>query len=86
MFNDIINIVSNIFLGMSLVGTSFSIILFIIVKIFKLSFLNGILSKACILFIITWIIFIACNVYFIIAYPSINSTAMSYLNSAPELV
>ncbi|QGU96578.1 hypothetical protein GOM49_17100 [Clostridium bovifaecis] len=86
MFNDIITIVSNIFLGMSLVGTGFSMILFITIKIFKLSLLNGILSKTCILFIITWIIFIACSIYLVIVYPSTITTAMNYFKSTSKLI
>lgn len=60
--NNIINIILNIFLGMSIVGTFISVVLFLIIKISKSNFFKGMLVKFCVLFSITWITVIVLNV------------------------
>ncbi|MFU0824402.1 hypothetical protein [Clostridium sp.] len=79
MFDNIIHIILNIFLGISLVGTGSCIVLFIIMKVRKLDFIASMLSKFCVLFIITWIIFIVCNIYVAATYTSPSTTSMALL-------
>lgn len=67
---DIINIVANVLLGMSVIGTGACILLFIIVKLFNISSLTKILSILCVFFAITWIANIGCNVYILLNTPA----------------
>jgi len=79
MFNNIVTIILNIFLGISLVGTISCIVLFIVMKLHKLNFIESILSKFCIVFIITWIIFIICNVCLMVTYKPPSAASISLL-------
>ncbi|MGY0373631.1 hypothetical protein [Clostridium sp. JNZ J1-5] len=63
---DIITIIANILLGMNIIGTLACVLLFIIVTISKSYLLRNVLSKVCILFIITWFLNISCNVFILI--------------------
>lgn len=67
---DILNIAANVLLGMSAIGTGTCILLFVIVKLFNISPLAKTLSKLCILFAVTWILNIVCNVLILINTPS----------------
>ncbi len=60
---DFINIVANLFLGMSILGTITVIFLFIIFRIFKINKLIKIVPILCIIFCISWTLNIVCNIY-----------------------
>ncbi|MCY6356574.1 hypothetical protein [Clostridium sp. ZS2-4] len=66
---DLINIAANLFLGMSILGTIIVIVLFIIFKIFKPNKLIKILPPLCIIFCISWILNICCNIYLLFSNP-----------------
>lgn len=67
---DIINIVANVLLGMSIIGTGACILLFIIVKLFNISSLTKTLSILCVFFVITWILNIGCNIFVLLTTPA----------------
>lgn len=66
---DLINIVANLFLGMSILGTIIVIFLFLILKIFKIDKLTKILPTLCIIFCISWALNIGCNIYLLLSTP-----------------
>jgi hypothetical protein len=74
---DIINIAASILLGMSIIGTCASILLFIIVKLFNISSLIKTTSRLCILFAITWILNIGCNVFVLLTTPASGIATVS---------
>lgn len=67
---DLINIVANLFLGMSILGTIIVIFLFLIFKIFKLFKLTKVLPPLCIVFCISWALNIGCNIYLLFSTPT----------------
>lgn len=67
---DLINIVANLFLGMSILGTIIVIFLFLIFKIFKINKLTKVLPTLCIIFCISWALNIACNIYLLFSTPT----------------
>lgn len=77
---DIVIILANILLGMSVVGTAACIMLFLAAKIFKFHFIEKIIAKLCILFAITWFVNIGCNILILILTPK---TGLSAVVSSP---
>lgn len=77
---DIVTILANILLGMSVIGTAACIMLFLAAKIFKFHFIEKIIAKLCILFAITWFVNICCNVLILILTPK---TGLSTVVSSP---
>jgi len=77
---DILIILANILLGMSIIGTAACILLFLVAKIFKVNFIEKIITKLCILFAITWFVNISCNILILILTPK---TGLSAVISSP---
>lgn len=67
---DLINIVANLFLGMSILGTIIVIFLFLIFKIFKINKLTKVLPHLCMIFCISWALNIGCNIYLLFSTPT----------------